>query len=143
MVNVVQLLALTQDREAFLSRLKARASVCDFLVMCTAINCKEKFSYAEKVALHTLVKGLVDEEISEAVMAKTEEMKLDETVKFVGAKEAGHRSTAQLNTGGLASTGVNKLTSPQVILAMDFSQLLSLGKRNVLHSVRHAGNAPR
>ena len=44
--------------------------------------------------LHALVRGIIDEEIREQVLAKTEEMGLDETVKFVEAKETGRRSTA-------------------------------------------------
>ena len=38
-------------------------------------------------------------------------MGLEETVKFVEAKETGRRSTAQLGPGILASTGVSKITA--------------------------------
>ena len=61
--------------------------------------------------LHALVRGITDEEIREQVLAKTEEMGLDETVKFVEAKETGWRSTAQLGPGTLASSGVSRITA--------------------------------
>ena len=57
--------------------------------------------------LHALVRGIIDEEIREQVLVKTEEMGLDETVKFVEAKETGRRSTAQLGPGTLVSSGVS------------------------------------
>ena len=90
LVNVVQLLALTQDGEenvrAFLARLKSSASVCDLSVTCTAHTCEENVSYADKIILHALIRGLVDEEIREQVLAQTVEMSLDETVKFIEPK---------------------------------------------------------
>ena len=54
--------------------------------------------------LHALVRGIIDEEIREQVLVKTEEMGLDETVKFVEAKETGHLVT-------LASTEVSRITA--------------------------------
>merc|ERR1711888_308982 len=61
--------------------------------------------------LHALVRGITDKEIREQVLAKTEELGLEETVKFVEAKETGRRSTVQLSPGSLANTGVNKITT--------------------------------
>ena len=61
--------------------------------------------------LHALVRGISDEEIRENVLAKTEELGLEETIKVIEAKETGRRSTAQLSPGGLANTGVNKITA--------------------------------
>ena len=58
-----------------------------------------------------LVRGITDEEIREQVLAKTEELGLEETVKFVEAKETGQRSTVQLGPGTLASTQVSKITA--------------------------------
>ena len=110
---MVHLLALSQDREepvrAFYARLKANASVCELSVPCTATTCNEKVSYSDKMILHALVRGITDEEIREQVLAKTEEMGLDETIKFVEAKETGRRSTAQLGPGTLSSTGVSRI----------------------------------
>ena len=69
LVNVAQLLALSQDREepirAFYARLKASASVCELSVPCTATACTEKVSYSDKMILHALVRGITDEEIRE------------------------------------------------------------------------------
>ena len=57
------------------------------------------------------MKGITDKEIREQVLAKTEEMGLEETVKFVEAKKTGWKSTAQLGPGILASTGVRRITA--------------------------------
>merc|ERR1712030_287381 len=56
LVKIVQLLALSQEREepirAFYARLKASASACEFSVHCTAVACTEKVSYSDKMILH-------------------------------------------------------------------------------------------
>merc|ERR1711888_247388 len=115
LVKMVQFFELSQDREepirAFFARLKAAASACKLTVQCTAVACTERVSYSDKMILHALVRGIVDEEIRENVLAKTEELGLEETIKFIEAKETGRRSTAQLSPGGLANTGVNKITA--------------------------------
>ena len=115
LVKMVQLLALFQDREEpireFYARLKASASACELSVQCTAVACTEKVSYSDKMILHALVRGIADEEIRENVLAKTEELGLEETIKFIEAKETGRRSTVQLSPGSLANTGVNKITA--------------------------------
>ena len=61
--------------------------------------------------LHALVRGITDKEIREQVLAKTEELGLEETVKFVEAKETGRRSTVQLSQDSLANIGVIKVTA--------------------------------
>ena len=115
LVKVVQLLALSQDREepirTYYARLKASASACELSIQCTAVACTEKVSYSDKMILHALVRGIADEEIRENVLAKTEELGLEETIKFIEAKETGRRSTVQLSPGSLANTGVNKITA--------------------------------
>ena len=115
LVKMVQFFALSQDREepirAFFARLKAGASACELSVQCTAVACTEKVSYADKMILHALVRGIVDEEIRENVLAKSEELGLEETVKFVEAKETGRRSTVELGTSTLANTAVSKITT--------------------------------
>ena len=67
LVKVVQLLALSQDREepirTYYARLKASASACELSIQCTAVACTEKVSYSDKMILHALVRGIVDEEI--------------------------------------------------------------------------------
>ena len=74
LVNVVHLLALSQDRKetvrAFLARLKAKASVWALSVPCTAVGCNEKVSYADEIILHALVRGIADEEIREQSSCK-------------------------------------------------------------------------
>ena len=66
---------------------------------------------SDKMILHALVRGITDKEIREQVLAKTEELGLEETVKFVEAKETGRRSTVQLSPNTLANIGVNKVTA--------------------------------
>ena len=67
LVKIVQLLALFQEREepirTFFARLKAAASACELSVQCTAVACTEKVAYSDKMILHALVRGIVDEEI--------------------------------------------------------------------------------
>ena len=115
LVKVVQLLALSQDREepirTYYARLKASASACELSIQCTAVACTEKVSYSDKMILHALVRGIADEEIRENVLAKTEELGLEETIKFIEAKEPGRRSTVQLSPRSLANIGVNKITA--------------------------------
>ena len=57
------------------------------------------------------MRGIIDEEIREQVLAKTEELGLQETVKFVEANETGRRSTVQLGPATLSSTAVSKITT--------------------------------
>ena len=69
LVNVVHLLAMAQEREEnvreFLARLKAQASMCELSVPCTATSCNEKVSYVDKIILHALIRGIIDEDIRE------------------------------------------------------------------------------
>ena len=69
LVNVVHLLALSQDREepvrAFYESLNANASVCELSVPCTATAFDKKVSYSDKMILHALVRGITDKEIRE------------------------------------------------------------------------------
>ena len=62
LVDMVHLLALSQDREeqirAFYARLKASASVCELSVACTATACTERVSYSDKMILHAFVRGI-------------------------------------------------------------------------------------
>ena len=108
LVNVVKLLALTQDRDelvrSFLARLKGCASICKLTVQCTSVDCAEDVSYSENVILPVLVKGLSDSDIQQEVLADGEEKSLDETVKYIEAKEAGKRSVGQLGEAGLSSS---------------------------------------
>ena len=93
LVNVVKLLVLTQDRDepirSFLVQLKGCASICKLTVTCTSVGCDEDVSHSEKVILYALLKGLSDSEIQQDVLADGEDKSLDETMKFVEAKEAG------------------------------------------------------
>ena len=89
------LLICHRQKEAiteFLERLKEKATVCDLMISCNG-------------------KGLADQEIREEVLAKTVEMNLDETIKFVESRKTGHRSTTHLSTGNLPCLDVSKITT--------------------------------
>ena len=118
LVNVVKLLATSQDRDetvrSYLARLKGAAAVCKLTVTCYVGECTEEVSYSTQLILHSLVKGLADTEIREEVLSKTEVMTLDETVKFVEAKEAGRCSAGQLGDTMITSTpGIDKISAYQ------------------------------
>ena len=64
-------------------------------------------SFADKEILHCLVKGLVDEDIRKQVLGVVEEMDLENTVKYVEAKESGKKAGDYLDSG---EADVNKMT---------------------------------
>ena len=117
LVNVVALMSASQERDekvrSYLARLRGLAGVCELTVECTAEFCGEKVSYANRLILHALVRGLYDSETKEELLSKTPELDLDSSITFVEAKEAGKRSVGCLGTSNLASSQVNKVTAYQ------------------------------
>ena len=111
LVNMMRLRALVQDSDesvrSYLARLKGAASVCKLTVMCTC-DPSTSVSYADKEILHCLLNGLADKEIRKQVLGKLEVMSLDDTVKFIEAKESGRQAGAFLDGGEVAT---NKITS--------------------------------
>ena len=110
LVNIVRVRSLVQDRDepvrSYLARLKGVAAVCKLTLQCTC-NPPTTVSYADKEILHCLVKGLADDDIRRQVLGVVEEMDLNETVKFVEAKESGKKAGVYLDSG---EAGLNKIT---------------------------------
>ena len=110
LVNIVRVRSLVQDREepirSYLARLKGVAAVCKLTLQC---NCDPPtiVSYADKEILHCLVKGLADDDIRRQVLGVVEEMDLDNTVRFIEAKESGRKAGAYLDGG---EADLNKIT---------------------------------
>ena len=103
MLLLSKLYQMGQDRgepiRVYLSRLGGAASNCNFEVKCS--SCDEKTSYVEKALSHQLMKGLVDPEIQERILAKsgdrTKEMTLQEILQTVLALEASKRDETSLS----------------------------------------------
>ena len=110
LVNIVRVRSLVQDREepirSYLARLKGVAAVCKLTLQC---NCDPPtiVSYADKEILHCLVKGLADDDIRRQVLGVVEEMDLDNTVRFIEAKESGRKAWVYLDSG---EADLNKVT---------------------------------
>ena len=82
------------------------AAVCKLTLQCTC-DPPTTVSYADKEILHCLVKGLADDDIRRQVLGVVEEMNLDETVKFIEAKETGRKAGVYLDSG---EADLNKVT---------------------------------
>ena len=80
--------------------------VCKLTMNCSCMP-STSVSFADKEILHCLVKGLVDEDICKKVLGVVEEMDLENTVKYVEAKESGKKAGDYLDSG---EADVNKVT---------------------------------
>ncbi|XP_043204419.1 uncharacterized protein LOC122371791 [Amphibalanus amphitrite] len=94
----VQLHNMTQEHEepvrAFAARLRGQAAVCKFHVTC---ECGRVVSYQDEVTRDTLARGLADRDIQLDLLAQGQTpIPLEETIRFVEAKEAGKRSAQTL-----------------------------------------------
>ena len=99
MVARVTLHNMKQDRgepiRAFGARLRGQAGVCKFTQQCT--NCQANVDYTEAILRDVLCRGLEDSEIQlELLGDKNQDMTLEQTLRFVEAKEAGKRSATRL-----------------------------------------------
>ena len=110
LINVVKLLGMTQDSEEgirnYVARLKGQANVCSFNVPCP--NCQNKVSYIAEVEKHQAIRGLLDQDSQDMVHGEANKT-LDETVKYIEAKESGKRSSRLIASPG----GINKLSQYQ------------------------------
>ncbi len=99
MVARVALHNLRQDMDepvcAYGARLKGQASVCKFSKMCP--RCNIPVDYTESIVRDVLCRGLEDSEIQMDLLGdKNQDMSLEDTLKFIEAKEAGKRSASRL-----------------------------------------------
>ena len=110
LVNILRLRSMVQDRDesarSYLARLKGAVTVCKLTMNCSCVP-STSVSFADKEILHCLVKGLVDEDIRKQVLGVVVEMDLENTVKFVEAKESGKKAGVYLDGG---EVDVNKVT---------------------------------
>merc|ERR1712082_277551 len=116
LVNMMTLQKMGQQREegvlSFLSRLNGQADLCDLQVACA---CSKSVCFKEKFKTLQLIRGLVDQEIQERVLAagaalsEGAELSLAEVVKLVEAAESA-RSTRDLVSG---AGGLNRLSDHQ------------------------------
>ena len=76
----------------YLSRLKGIVTHCNFQTKC---SCGKMVSFAEDVTQFKLISGLADEEIKEDVLGSGDKT-LEDTVKFIEAKESAKRAKTSL-----------------------------------------------
>jgi hypothetical protein len=84
-------------------RLRGLANICNLTTKCPSDTCNETVTQVNTTILLALVKGLVDDDTKGEVLSKVEQLDLDETVKFMEARETGQRSLVGLASGNLAS----------------------------------------
>ena len=99
MVARLQLQQMRQDRDeparTFSARIKGQANVCQYNIKC---ECGIQLSYSDHMIRDTLIVGLADDDIRLDVLGQTnQEMSLDETIRFIEAKESGKRSAGRMN----------------------------------------------
>ena len=99
MVARLELQQMRQDRDeparAFYARLKGQSSVCQFKVKCT--QCGLENSYCDNMVRDNLITGLADDDIRLEVLGQSnQEMSLDETIRFIEAKESGKLSAIRI-----------------------------------------------
>ena len=94
LLNLVELLELTQDREEpikkFVARVRGKAGICNLSIECP--SCHEKVSFSNNAILAAVVRGLYDAEI----LSKVKQLDLDNTIAFIEARETGHKSATAL-----------------------------------------------
>ena len=102
MVARVQLHNMVQDHDepvrTFAARLRGQAAVCKFSVPCPADGCPQVVRYEDEVIRDTLARGLGDRDIQLDLLGAQgqTQMSLEETIRFVEAREAGKRSAQTL-----------------------------------------------
>ena len=99
MVARVALHNMRQDRDepirAFGARLRGQAGVCKFTQECT--GCAASVNYTDAILRDVLYRGIADSEIQMDLLGDAnQEMSLEQTLRFVEAKEAGKRSASRL-----------------------------------------------
>ena len=99
MVARLQLQQMRQDRDeparTFSARIKGQANVCQYNIKC---ECGIQLSYSDHMIRDTLIVGLADDDIRLDVLGQTnQEMSLDETIRFIEAKESRKRSAGRMN----------------------------------------------
>ncbi len=102
MVARVQLQQMRQDRDepvrAFAARLRGQAGVCNYTTDCT---CTLVVDFSDIMVRDALIRGLEDDDIRLDILGQSQQdMRLDEVLQYVEAKESGKRSASRLLEGG-------------------------------------------
>ncbi len=100
MIARATLHTMRQDRDepvrAFGARLRGQASVCKFQQQCS--NCNHMVDYSESCVANVLCGGLADAEIQQDLLGEqNQDLTVEETLRFIEAKEAGRRSASRLS----------------------------------------------
>ena len=110
LVNIVEFGEIAQGREepvaVTLARLKGSASNCGFKIRCSKEDCNQEVDFSDEMIAFQLIRGLADPSIQEEVLSKeasTPNMKLDDIIKIIEAKEQGKRSQNLLGSSSLNS----------------------------------------
>ena len=108
-VHVQEFLQVTQLQDESvrhcLTRLRGIASRCNFSVKCPEDGCQQRdISYADQMIRFKLISGLYDSEIKEDVLS-CEEKSLEETVKFIEAKESGKIARKSIGASAVQPAG--------------------------------------
>lgn len=99
MVARVSLHNMRQDRDetirSFGARLRGQADICKFLIKCP--GCEVDVNYTDEIMRDVLTRGVADPEIQLDLLGDTsQDMTLEDTFKFIEAKESGKRSASTL-----------------------------------------------
>ena len=106
MISRVQLNNMKQDRDEpirnFAARIRGQASVCKYRVKCP--NCDHDVNYTDQVLRDAITRGISDQEIQLEILGDQDQDKsLEDTIRFIEAKEGGKRSANRL-LGSVVST---------------------------------------
>ena len=113
MVSRVNLLNMHQDRDEpvrnFAARLRGQASVCKFTIKCP--NCSHNVNYGDHVLRDAVTRGISDQEIKLELLGEQDQDKsLEDTIRYIEAKESGKRS-ANCLLGSAAVTSASATSS--------------------------------
>ena len=106
MVARVALQQMCQQRDEpvrkFAARVRGQASVCNFVVKCPCqcgapAACNKTVSYSDVMVRDTIIRGLEDGDIRTDILSEAnQDLSLEDTIKFIEAKESGKRSANTL-----------------------------------------------
>ena len=99
MVARVALYEMRQDTDegirSYGARIRGQANVCNYVIPCP--HCDENVNYTDAILRDILTRGIADHEIQLDLLGNSNQnMSLEETFKFVEAKEVGKRSANKL-----------------------------------------------
>lgn len=99
MVARVALYEMRQDDEepirSYGARIRGQANVCKYTIDCP--TCEVPVSYTDAMLRDVLTRGIADSEIQlDLLGASNQDMSLEETLRFIEAKESGKRSANRL-----------------------------------------------